>query len=95
MNQQEGIPANRVPVLNKEEYAYWSIRMRVYLQSLGYGVWNAVIFDYIPPKRVRDTSQKESKKNNAREMKVILDGLPQPIKENIGPCLSAKELSVK
>ena len=67
----------------------------MYLQSLGYGVWNAVISDYIPPKRVRTTSQKESKKNNSREIEVILDGLPQPIKEKIGPCLSAKELWVK
>ena len=58
MDQQEGIPANRAPVLNKEEYAYWSIRMRVYLQSLGYGVWNSVISDYIPPKIRRTTSQK-------------------------------------
>ena len=56
--------------------------MRVYLQSLGYGVWNSVISDYIPPKRIRTTSQKESKKINSREMEAILDGLPEPIKEN-------------
>ena len=69
--------------------------MRVYLQSLGYGVWNAVINDYIPPKRVRTTSQKESNKNNSREIEAIVDGLPQPIKEKIGPCILAKELWVK
>ena len=28
-------------------------------------------------------------------MEAIFDGFPQPIKENIGPCLSAKELWVK
>ena len=28
-------------------------------------------------------------------MEDILDGLPQPIKEKIGPCLSAKELWIK
>ena len=55
--------------------------MRVYLQSLGYHVWNVVISDYIPPKRVRTTSQKESMKNNLGEIEAILDGLPQPIKE--------------
>ena len=57
--------------------------MSVYLQSVGCGVWNAVISDYILPKRVRTTSQKESKKNKSREMEAILDGLPQPIKEKI------------
>ena len=28
-------------------------------------------------------------------MEAILDGLPQPIKENIGQCISAKDLCVK
>ena len=69
--------------------------MSVYLQSLGCGVWNAVISYYILPKRVRTISQKESKKNNSREMEAILDGLPQPIKEKTGQCISAKELWVK
>ena len=65
--------------------------MSVYLQSLGCGVWNAVISYYIPPKRIRTTSQKESKKNNSKAMEAIFDGLPQPIKENIGQCILAKE----
>ena len=69
--------------------------MSVYLQSLGCGVWNAIISDYILPKRVRTTSQKVSNKNNSREMEAILDGLPQPIKERIGQCISVKELQVK
>ena len=86
MDKQEGIASKRAPssrdlVLNEEGFALWRIRMRVYLQSLGYGVRNLVISDYIPPKIIRTTSQKESKKNNSREMEAILDGLPQPIKE--------------
>ena len=81
MDQQERIASNRLPVLNKEGYALWSIRMRVYLQSLGCGVRNAVISDYIPPKRIRNTSERESKKNNSRAIEAILDGVPQPIQE--------------
>ena len=87
--------SNRAPTLNKGEYALWRIQMRVYLQSLGCGVWNALISDYIPPKRVSTTYQKKYKKNNSREIEAILDRLPQPLKEKIGPCLSAKELWVK
>ena len=45
MDQQEGKDSNRDPTLNKGEYAVWRIRMRVYLYSLGYGVWNAVKYD--------------------------------------------------
>ena len=59
MDQQEGMDSNRAPTLNKRAYAVWRKRMSVYLDSLGYGVWNAVISDYILPKRVRTTSQKE------------------------------------
>ena len=69
--------------------------MSVYLQSVGCGVWNAVISDYILPKIVMTTSQKESKKNISREIEAILNGLPQRIKEKIGQCISAKELWVK
>ena len=95
MDQQEGIASNRAPELNKEGYALCNIRIRVYLQSLGYGIWNLVISDYIPPKIIRTTSQKKSKKNNSREMEAIHDGLRRPIKENIGQCISTKDLWVK
>ena len=95
MDQQEAMDSNRAPTLNKGEYEVWRKRMSVYLPSLGCDVWKIVIYDYILPKRVRTTSQKESKKNNSREMGAILDGLPQPIREKIGQCISAKELWVK
>ena len=67
MDQQDGMDSNNAPTLNKGEYVVWIKRMSVYLQSLGCGVWNAVSFDYILPKRVRTTSQKESKKNKGNE----------------------------
>ena len=68
--------SNRAPTLNKGEYVVWRKIIIVYLQSLGCGVWNGVISNYIQPKRLRTTSQKESKKNNSRAMEAILDGLP-------------------
>ena len=92
MDQQEEIVSNKAPILNEEKYKQWSIQMRVYLHSLGCGVWNAVISDYIPPKIIRTTSQKELKKNNSKAMEVILDGLPQPINENTGQYISTKEI---
>ena len=69
--------------------------MRVYLHPLGYCVWNSIISNYTPPKIIRTTSRKESKKNNSREMEAILDGFPQPTEENIGQCILGKELWVK
>ena len=61
--------------------------MSLYLHSLGCGVWNAMIFDYMPPKILMALSQKKSKKNNSKEMESILDGLPQPIKEKRIQCI--------
>ena len=41
MNQQEGMATNRPPLLTREDYAYWSVRMRFHLMSLGWKVWAA------------------------------------------------------
>ena len=95
MDQQEAMDSNRAPTLNKGEYAVWKKRMSVYLLSLGCDVWNALISNYILPKRGRTTYHKDSKKNNSRAMEAILDGLPQPIKEKTVQCISTKELWVK
>ena len=69
--------------------------MESYLKALEPGVWNAVITDYIPPKRIRTPYQKRSKKKHANAIEAILDGISQSIKRKIGPCVSAKELCVK
>ena len=63
MDQQEEIyTVNGSPVLGKEEYIFWSARMKIYLKELQPNVWNSVITDYFPPKRIRNPTQKKSKK---------------------------------
>ena len=65
MDQQEEIyTENGSPILGKEEYIFWSTRMKSYLKELRHGVWNAMIIDYIPLKRIRTPTQKKSKKTN-------------------------------
>ena len=89
MDQQEDIcTVNGSPIFGKEEYIFWSTRMKIYLKALGHDVWNSVITDYFPPKRIWTLSQKISKKNNSMEMASILDGLLDDVKENIGECNS-------
>ena len=90
--QEESCIVNGYPILGKEEYIFWSIRMKIYLMALGYDVWNSVIIGYFLPKRIRTPAQNKSKKSNSMEMDSILDGLPDDVKENIGECNSAKEL---
>ena len=46
MDQQEEIyTVNGSPVLGKEEYIFWSARMKIYLKELGNDVWNSLITD--------------------------------------------------
>ena len=66
--------------------------MKIYLKALGPDVWNSMITDYFPPKRIRTPSEKKSKKSNSMAMDTILNGLPDDVKANIGECNSAKEL---
>ena len=68
MDQQEEIyTVNGSPILRKEEYIFWSTRMKIYLNALGHDVWNSVITDYFPPKRIRTPTQNKSKKSNSME----------------------------
>ena len=93
MDQQEEIyTVNESPILGKEEYIFWSTRMKSYLKELAPDVWNSMITYYFPPKRIRTPAQKKSKKSNSMAMASILDGLPDDVKENIGECNSSKEL---
>ena len=76
MDQQEDIyTENGSPILGKEEYIFWRIRMEIYLKALEPGVWNTVITAYIPPKRTMNSAQKKAKKNNADAIEAILDGI--------------------
>ena len=40
------------PLFNGTNYAYWKVRMKVFLQALGEQVWQAVEVDWIEPKEV-------------------------------------------
>ena len=41
MDQQEGMATNKTPLFTGGNYAYWSVRMRCHLMSLGWKVWEA------------------------------------------------------
>ena len=93
MDQQEDIyTVKGSPILGKEEYIFWSTRMKSYLKELAPDVWNSMITYYFPPKRIRTPAQKKSKKSNSMETDTILDALTDDVKEMICECNSVKEL---
>ena len=46
MNCKEGLPTKKPPLFNGTNYATWSIRMRIYLQALGFGILESFIISY-------------------------------------------------
>ena len=46
MDQQEGLSTNRPPLFIGENYAYWSVRMKGHLMSLGWKVSTATEKEY-------------------------------------------------
>ena len=60
----------------------WVARMRNFLKTQGIEVWKSVI--------TNDRMDEESKEYNTREMKAILNGLPNSMKANFEKCSSAK-----
>ena len=46
MDQQEGLATNKRPLFTRENYAYWSVRMKCHPISLGCKVWEATEKEY-------------------------------------------------
>jgi hypothetical protein len=86
---------NGVPLFNGQnglKYELWSGRTKVFLQAQGYYIWLSVITGYDSSKREKTAAKKELKKNNKIAMDFIWEGLPNPVREKVGKCSSAKEL---
>jgi hypothetical protein len=86
---------NGAPIFNGQnglDYEIWSRRMKVFLQAQGYDVWKSVVTGYTTTKKLKTTTKKELKRNKKIEMDFIWEGLPDPVREKVGKCSSAKEL---
>jgi hypothetical protein len=46
MDQQEGMSSNKSPLFKGNDYALWSVRMKIYLMALGCDVWQAIESGY-------------------------------------------------
>ena len=71
-------------------YTHWKMDMKSCLQSTG--VWKSVVDGYTPPKRVKSTTQKEAKRNNALALEIIQKNLSKAMRDKMKTITSAKEL---
>ena len=80
MDQQEGLATNRPPLFPGENYAYWSVRMKFHLMSLGWKVWEASEKEYKiddqAPTNLEELGQYEG---NSKSLNAIPSGLKNSV----------------
>ena len=76
MDQQEGMSTNKPPLFTGEYYAYWSVRMRCHLMSLGWKVWAATKKEVpVGNQYPMDTVELGEYEGNSKSLNTILSGL--------------------
>ena len=92
MDQQEGLATNKPPLFTGENYAYWSVRMRCHLMSLGWKVWEAIEKDLkIGNQYPTDTVELGEYEANSKALNAILSGLENSVFTKFMQCKFAKQ----
>ena len=84
---------NGIPQFNGQNYAFWSIRMRTYIQAQGFQVWQSIVDGYTAP-TVPPTKEKVVKlgENNSKAKNALLNGLNDMVFTKVSHCKSVKEI---
>ena len=65
-----------LPLFDGHNYAFWSIRMKFFLQTQGVDVWQAVLNEYSAPTTIpTNVVGKKIYESNSKAMYAILGGL--------------------
>ena len=84
---------NGIPHFDGQKYAFWSIRMKTYIQAQGFEIWKSIVDGYttriVPP-----TNDKVVKlgENNSKATNTLLNGLSDMVFTNVAHCKSTKEI---
>jgi hypothetical protein len=84
---------NGIPQFDGHKYAFWSRRMKTYIQAQGFEIWQSVVDGYKEP-TVPPTNERAIKlrKNNSKATNALLNGLCESIYTKVIHCKSAKEI---
>jgi hypothetical protein len=84
---------NGIPQFDGQKYAFWSIRMRTYIQAQGFQVWQSIVDGYTTP-AVPPTNDKAVKlgENNSKATNALLNGLSDTVFTKVAHCKSTKEI---
>ena len=82
-----------LPLFDGHNYAFWSVRMKLFLQSQGVDVWNSILNEYKTPASIpTDIVSKKLYECNSKAMYVILGGLASSELVKVMHCKSTKEI---
>ena len=76
MASQDG-SINKAPIFDGKNFAFWKVRMRTYLMSLGADVWEVVETGYAKPVLLASKDDKIEFTFNSKAMNAILSGLAE------------------
>jgi hypothetical protein len=84
---------NGIPQFDGQKYAFWSMRMKTYIQAQGFQVWQSIVDGYIAP-IVPPTNDKAVKlgENNSKAINALLNGLSDTVFTKVAHCKYAKEI---
>jgi hypothetical protein len=77
MSIHEGNSTNKAPLFNGTNFAFWKVRMRTYIMSLGDDVWDVVDTGYVNPVVLANKDDKLEFSFNSKVMNAILSGLAE------------------
>ena len=92
MDQQEVLATNKPPLFTRDNYAYWSVRMKFHLMSLGYRVSKSVEIEFKLPSNIPtsrdelDRYEANEKDLNEKDLNAILSGLTQSVFVKLMQC---------
>jgi hypothetical protein len=91
--ERNNLYKNGIPQFNGQKYAFWSIRMKTYIQAHGFEIWQSIVDGYTTP-TVPPTNDKAVKlgQNNSKAKNALLNGLSETVFTKVAHCKSAKEI---
>jgi hypothetical protein len=89
--ERNNLYKNGIPQFNGQKYAFWSIRMKRYIQAQGFEIWQSIVDGYKAP-TVPPTHDKAMKlgQNNYKAKNAFLNGLSEIIFIKVTHCKSTK-----
>ena len=92
MDQQIRV-SSKIPMFEGDDYAFWSIRMKNYLMSIGPDVWALVLQEYKVPKAIPSEAEDKNKFwEHAKALNTLQAGLSKKALAKVLTCDSAKQL---